>query len=86
MATDHFSTHAIGRSDPGMRHRQIVPADGQPCDPRPRVIYFATAGTVMIRDETGVILPYTREAGEGLPFSPWGIDATGTTATIYGWS
>ena len=86
MAVDPFRFHTVGRSDPGMQHWPIVPSNGQACDPRPRAIYFLTSGTVMIRDDRGTVLPYSREAGEGLPFSPWGIDATGTTASVYGWA
>ncbi len=81
--TDRFSNHAVTRESPGQRHWTIVPHATQPLDPRPRVIYAATAGTVTIRDAAGTALAYAMAAGEILPFSAYGI--TESTATLYGW-
>lgn len=80
---DRFAQHSVGRESPGQRHWAIVPHNTNPLDPKPRVIYAATAGVAMVRDAMGVQLAYSLAAGEILPFSAYGI--TESTATLYGW-
>ncbi len=85
MPEDRFASHSMTRTSPGLRHWPIVPHNTNPLDPKPRVIYAATAGVAMLRDAAGVQLGYALAAGDILPFSANGISATGTTATLYGW-
>lgn len=85
MPENRFATQSVERTSPGMRHWPIVPHDTNPIDPRPRALYAASAGVAVVRDELGATLNYTLLAGEILPFSAFGINATGTTATLYGW-
>ncbi|MDR6952693.1 hypothetical protein J2X65_002052 [Ancylobacter sp. 3268] len=76
-------TYSLGPSDPGVVHQQLLPVVAWPAgdkvslvrkasggyEQRWRYLVFETAGTVLIEDEAGKILPYTREAGAVLPFS-----------------
>jgi len=67
--------------DPGVKHVKLLPAvfsngrislvrqAGGAVEARWRYLTFETAGTVLIEDEAGIILPYTRPAGAVLPFS-----------------
>lgn len=70
-------------SDPGVAHALLLPvavwpagdkislvrANGPAVQPRWRYLIFETAGTVLLEDEAGVVLPYTRPAGAILPIS-----------------
>lgn len=70
-------------SDPGVCHQLLLPVavwpagdvipltrgSGPAVQQRWAYLVFETAGTVLIEDEAGVVLPYTREAGAILPFS-----------------
>ncbi|HEY9215903.1 MAG TPA: hypothetical protein VIQ29_23975 [Ancylobacter sp.] len=82
-------------SDPGTVHTKLLPVAAWPAGDRillvrstgpavaPRWAYlmFETAGTVLIEDEGGVVLPYTRAAGAVLPFS--GVAIVKTAAAAY---
>ncbi|SCX27144.1 spike base protein, RCAP_Rcc01079 family [Agrobacterium rosae] len=72
--------------DAGYRHWQIVPNDTQDLPDAARCIFCQVAGTIMIRDEAGIDLPYTLTAGQLLPFHPVRVLATGTTGTFYAWT
>mgnify|MGYP001765871432 CR=1 FL=1 len=82
--TDKFESHRTGLSDPGTRHFLIVPSDTVDIDPKPRALYCRAAGTVVIRDEAGVDLPYTMNPGDQTIVRPVRVLATGTTGTYYG--
>lgn len=74
-----------GPSDPGILHACLVMpgmawpagdevslvlgAAGEAVRPRWRALLFEADGTVLLRDEAGVVLPYTRLAGDILPIS-----------------
>lgn len=72
-------------SSQARRHAAIVPSDTTDLAERPKAIYCQAGGTVVIRDEAGVDLPYTMTAGQFLPLRGVRILATGTTGTYYGW-
>ncbi|MEP9350557.1 hypothetical protein [Xanthobacter sp. KR7-225] len=75
--------HEPGPSDPGILHAVLLQPDlvwpagdripltlGVPGDalrPRWRYLMFQTGGTVLLEDEAGTVLPYTRDAGAVLP-------------------
>lgn len=78
-----------GPSDPGVLHQALLHpgiawpdgdeislqqgAEGDVVRPRWRALLFETGGTVLLRDEAGVVLPYTRGAGAVLAVSPVSI-------------
>lgn len=68
----------------GVRHMQIAPSDTVEIDPKPRALYCAAAGTALVEDEAGQVLPYTLEAGDILTFRGVRL-RVGTTGTWYGW-
>ena len=82
---DRFETLMRGLTSPATEHFAIVPADGVDLAERPRVLYVEDGGVVMVRDSAGIVLPYTVIAGQQLNFSGVGVEAAGTTATVYGW-
>lgn len=67
-------------------HYQIVPSDTVDLERTPAGVYWATSGSAAFVDEEGVVLTYTKNAGEWLPFGPTRVNATGTDATLYGWN
>jgi hypothetical protein len=82
---DHFSGYARGLESPGDQHFAIVPADGADLPVRPRVLYVLADGDLALRDSVGTVLIYPVVAGQILPFSAVGVEASGTTATVVGW-
>lgn len=82
---DRFKSLMRGLTSPATEHFEIVPADGVDLPERPRVLYVEDGGVVMVRDSTGKVLAYTVITGQQLNFSGVGVEATGTTATVYGW-
>lgn len=80
-----FGNRAASESAQGRRHIQIIPNDAVDLVSPPRAIYCAAAGTIVIRDEFGVDLPYALTAGQVLPFRGVRVLATGTTGTYYAW-
>lgn len=87
MAENRFSNHAVGRSDPAIRHKSITPHDTNEVDPRPRALRIGGAGDITLVDDDGTAITYTVVAGEVLSISPKIVKDTGTDATgIVGWS
>lgn len=108
MANDRG--YARRPSDPGVAHKLVLPVATWPAGDRislfrpggPKMqlrwayLVFETAGTVLLEDESGVVLPYTRAAGSVLPFSAVAIvrsapaawigapTETSTTLVLYG--
>ncbi|MFG1466072.1 hypothetical protein V5F77_24705 [Xanthobacter sp. DSM 24535] len=100
----------VRASDPAVRHAVLVypgmnwPSSGRidlgigpegAVRERWRFLSFETAGTVLIEDESGIAIPYTRPAGVYLPLSGvalWatiatpinGISATSASLLLYG--
>ena len=83
---DEFQTFTKGLTSPATKHFAIVPDDNADLPILPRVIFCQTEGTIVIRDEAGVDLPYTLMAGDRLDFRGVRVLSTGTTGTYYGWS
>ncbi len=83
--SDPFQHHARSLESPATRHFTVTPSDGTDLPLRPRVLYCAAAGSVMLRDAAGTDLAYALEAGDILPVSAVRVLATGTSAVIYGW-
>lgn len=83
---DEFANFAKGLNSPATKHFVILPDDTADLPILPRVIYCASAGSVVIRDSDGVELTYTMESGDRLDFRGVRVLATGTTGTFYGWS
>jgi hypothetical protein len=83
---DRFANNSDSVSDQGRRHFAITPSNSTDIADRPKALYCETAGTVVIRDEAGTDLTYTLVQGQILPFRGVRVLATGTTATVYGWS
>lgn len=82
---DPFERHSTGLTSPAVRHFLIAPSNTVDLAVRPRLIYCAAAGTIVIRDELGVDLPYTCETGDRIEFRGVRVMATGTSGTWYGW-
>ncbi|PJN95840.1 hypothetical protein CNY89_06130 [Amaricoccus sp. HAR-UPW-R2A-40] len=82
---DKFKGISSGTSGPAVRHFLITPSDSVDLDPRPRLIYCAAAGTIVVRDAAGTDLSYTLERGDRLEFRGVRVMAAGTTGTWYGW-
>lgn len=84
-----YRGHEPGPSDPGILHQVLLKPGlvwpggdrislelGGPKDvvrPRWRYLLFETSGTALLEDESGLVLPYTRDAGAILPFCPVAI-------------
>ena len=82
---DRFQNLATGMTSSATRHATITPSDSVAITNKPRALYCNTAGTVVIVDEAGTALSYTVTAGQVIPFRGVRVNATGTTATVYGW-
>jgi hypothetical protein len=82
---DTFSQFTRGLDSPGAQHFAIVPADGSDLPVRPRVLYIVASGDLVVRDCENTVLTYPVSAGQVLPFSAVGIEATGTNAVAVGW-
>ncbi len=80
-----FAHHQRGLESPASHHFAITPSDSSDLPVIPRVLYCASAGTVMLRDAVGTNLSYGLNAGQVLPISAVRVMATGTSATVYGW-
>jgi len=81
-----------GPSDPGVLHQVLIQpgmswptsgevslelgVEGDAVRRRWRALFFETAGTVLLKDEAGLVLPYSRSAGAVLAFSPVAIVRT----------
>lgn len=83
---DPFEGMATGMDGPASHHYTVVPLDNTELPTIPRALYAASAGDIAIRDvQDAAPIVYTVAAGAVLPFRAWGIDATGTTATVIAW-
>ncbi len=82
---DPFASHQRSLTSPATRHFAITPADGVDLPLRPRVLRVLAAGTLVLRDSEDDILSYQVSAGDMVLFSPKGVEASGTTATVVGW-
>jgi len=80
---DPFESYAAGLTSPAYRHFTVTPANADMAI-RPRAIYVATDGALIMRDDLGADITYAVIAGQVLPFRPLQI-RTGTTATVIGW-
>lgn len=92
MANDRG--YARRPSDPGVVHKVLLPVatwpagdriplvriDGAAVRERWAYLVFESAGTVLLEDEAGVVLPYTRAAGAILPLSAVAIVKTAAAA------
>lgn len=74
-----------GFDSPGMAHGALAKSDTVDLVLPPRAIYCAAEGTASIVDTNGATLSYALAAGQILPFAAKRINATGTTAVLYGW-
>lgn len=83
---DEFISFEPGLTSPATKHFAIIPDDLVDLTILPRVIYCQSEGTIVIRDEFGVTLPYTMQIGDRLDFRGVRVMDTGTTGTFYGWS
>lgn len=82
--SDPFASFAASLTGPAERH-QLLAAGPAELDPRPRLIYCASAGTIEVEDAAGVALPYTLETGDRIEFRGVRIAAI-TGGTFYGWT
>ena len=80
---DFFETKSTGLESPANRHYSITPAN-EDLPIRPRAIFVAADGDVVIRDEGGIDITYAATAGDILPFRAVQV-RTGTTATCVAW-
>ena len=83
---DAFNSFQSGLTSPATKHFAITPDDNNDLPIRPRVIYCQADGTIVVRDEDGVDLPYTMSSGDRIDFRGVRVLSTGTTGTYYGWS
>lgn len=82
---DPFNERAETLTAPCRRHVLLSADVENDIDPRPRAIWCEAAGTIILRDENGVGLPYTMRAGLVLPFRPMRVMAI-SGGTFYGLS
>ena len=78
---DFFEKNTAGLESPAYRHYQITPAD-EDLPIRPRAIYAAGDGTLVLRDEGGVDITYTVTAGDVLAFRPIQVRAASTASCV----
>lgn len=84
--TDRFERYPDTLTSQARRHFAITPSDSADLPQVPKAIYCQTDGTIVVRDELGVDLPYAMTAGAVLLIRPVRVLATGTTGTYYGWA
>ena len=85
MIDQYAQTNPRNIIAPASRHYAITPSDSEDLGRRPRALFIATAGDVVVRDEEGVDVTYSLSAGDVFLFRPVRVLATGTTATVIGW-
>lgn len=83
---DEFKDFRKGLTSPATMHFPITPDDNADLPILPRVIYCHAEGTLVVRDISGVELPYAMIVGERLDFRGVRVMSTGTTGIYYGWS
>lgn len=82
---DEFASYGKSLDGPATRHFALTADADADINPRPRGVYCQADGTITIRDEAGVSLPYTMTVGGVLPFRGVRITAI-SGGTFYGWS
>lgn len=82
--SDAFDQHAAGLDSPFTVHFLITPSNTENLPERPRAVRCEVAGTAVLVDERGTALSYTLEVGEVISGRIVRVNATGTTATLYG--
>ena len=80
---DLFQSTATGISGPANRHFAITPAD-EDLAIRPRALYAATGGDIVVRDDEGTDITYSVTAGQIIPLRAVQVRSA-TTATVVGW-
>lgn len=83
---DEFEAFTKGLTSPATSHFPITPDDTADLPVLPRVIYCHVAGTLVVQDSKGTVLPYALAAGDRLDFRGVRVLGTGTTGVFYGWS
>ena len=86
MVDDFFTGRTVDRSDPGAVHFDITPSDTVDLPRLPKALYVTGDGDLSLQDREGNVLLYPVSAGQVLPFRPVRVRATGTTATVIGWT
>lgn len=81
---DAFDNHPNSLESPFTRHFLITPDNSVNMTDRPRAIRCNVAGTAVLVDEAGTALSYTLAVGEVISGRIVRVNATGTTATLYG--
>lgn len=81
---DYFKSEPVGLDSPFTRHFAITPSNTADMEDRPRAIRCDVAGTASLVDEAGTALTYNLAAGEIIAGRIVRVNATGTTATLFG--
>jgi hypothetical protein len=81
---DHFQGATAGLESPFTVHFAITPSDSVNLSDRPRALRCNVAGTAVLVDEAGTSLSYTLAVGEVIAGRIVRVNATGTTAILYG--
>lgn len=81
---DHFQGAVPGLESPFTIHFAITPSNTVNLPDRPRAVRCNVAGTAVLVDEAGTALSYTLAVGEIIAGRIIRVNATGTTATLYG--
>jgi len=81
---DPWSNSARAIDAPADKHFLLSPSDTIAIDPLPRAIHCQAAGTAIIEDVDGVVLPYAMVVGQVLSIRAKRL-RTGSTGTFYGW-
>lgn len=79
---DHFAPFAVGLGSPAGRHFSITPDDDADINPKPRYLYVAISGDLVIADSDGAEVTYAVTAGQH--FRPTRAMET-SAATVVGW-
>lgn len=81
---DFFERNQSDLDSPFTVHFLIVPSNTVNMPDRPRAIRCDVAGTAVLVDERGTALTYNLAAGEVIAGRIVRVNATGTTATLFG--
>lgn len=81
---DFFDNHPASLEGPFTRHFLVVPSNTVNMADRPRALRCEVAGTAVLVDQAGTALSYTLAVGEVISGRIVRVNATGTTATLYG--
>jgi len=81
---DFFQGATTGLESPFTIHFAITPSNSVNLPDRPRAVRCNVAGTAVLVDEAGTALSYTLAVGEVIAGRIVRVNATGTTATLFG--